>query len=133
MRGVFTLSRAFRIDQLAGDMKEGGCTMKRYGMTIGVHPEKLREYKEYHENVWPEILAMIKSCNIQNYSIFHHNNRLFGYFEYHGDNFEQDMKKMASDKKTQEWWAIMEPLQNPDPNRKEGEWWSNMEEVFHTE
>jgi len=38
---------------------------------------------------------------------------------------------MAADKKTQEWWAIMEPMQDPHPTRKEGEWWAEMEEVFH--
>ena len=41
------------------------------------------------------------------------------------------MAKMAADKTTQEWWAIMEPMQSPVATRKEGEWWANMEEVFH--
>ncbi len=56
---------------------------------------------------------------------------LFAYMEYIGDDFDADMKKMAADPKTQEWWAIMEPMQQPVEKRKEGEWWANMEEVFH--
>jgi L-rhamnose mutarotase len=107
--------------------------MKRYGMTIGLKPGKLEEYKTYHAKIWPEIVQMIEHCNIKNYSIFYRNNRLFSYFEYHGENFELDMLKMANDKKTQEWWAIMEPLQQPEPDRKEGQWWASMEEVFHLE
>jgi L-rhamnose mutarotase len=81
--------------------------------------------------VWPEILQKIKECNIQNYSIFHKDGLLFAYFEYVGDDFESDMAKMAADPKTQEWWSIMEPMQQPVENRKEGEWWANMDEVFH--
>ena len=50
-----------------------------------------------------------------------------------GNDFDADMKKMAADPKTQEWWAIMGPMQQPLENRKEGEWWANMEEVFHTD
>lgn len=107
--------------------------MKRFGMTIGLKQGKLQEYKAYHQEVWPEILQMIERCNIKNYSIFYLNNQLFSYFEYHGVNFEMDMQKMAADKKTKEWWAIMEPLQEPAPDRNEGEWWANMEEVFHNE
>jgi L-rhamnose mutarotase-like protein len=51
-----------------------------------------------------------------------------------GRNFKDmkaDWAKMAADQKTQEWWAIMEPMQDPLPTRKEGEWWAEMEEVFH--
>ena len=70
-------------------------------------------------------------CNIRNYSIFHKDNQLFAYFEYHGIDFAADMAKMAADPTTQKWWAVMEPMQQPVENRKEGEWWANMEEVFH--
>jgi L-rhamnose mutarotase len=43
------------------------------------------------------------------------------------------MAKMAADPKTQEWWAIMMPMQDPLPNRAAGEWWAGMQEVFHTD
>lgn len=107
--------------------------MKRFGQIIGVDPQRFEEYKKYHAQVWPEILAMIHNCNIRNYSIFHRDNQLFAYFEYVGSDFAADMAKMAADPKTQEWWAIMEPMQRPVSNRAQGEWWANMEEVFHTD
>ena len=105
--------------------------MKRFGQIIGVKPEHFEAYKKYHAKVWPEILKMINECNIRNYSIFHKDGLLFAYMEYIGDDFDADMKKMAADPTMQEWWAIMEPMQQPVENRKEGEWWANMEEVFH--
>lgn len=105
--------------------------MKRYGQVIGVDPQQFESYKTYHAAVWPEILAMISACNIRNYSIFHKDNMLYAYFEYIGKDFAADMAKMAADPKTQEWWAVMEPMQRPVATRSAGEWWANMEEVFH--
>ena len=107
--------------------------MQRYGQLIGVKPEVFEEYKKYHAAVWPEILGMIRQCNIHNYSIYHKDNMLFAYFEYVGDDFAADMAKMGADPMTQKWWDIMMPMQQPIPTRSEGEWWANMEEVFHTD
>jgi L-rhamnose mutarotase len=107
--------------------------MKRYGQLIGIKPEKFEEYKAYHARVWPEVLETIRLCHIHNYSIYHADNLLFAYFEYDGADYAADMAKMAADPKTQEWWKIMMPIQEPLPSRKEGEWWTSMEEVFHTD
>jgi L-rhamnose mutarotase len=107
--------------------------MRRYGQIIGVKPEDIERYKEYHAEVWPEVLDMIRKCNIRNYTIFLKDFTLFAYFEYIGTDYAADMHKMAEDPKTQEWWSIMEPMQVPVPARKKGEWWADMEEVFHTD
>ncbi|HEX4379912.1 MAG TPA: L-rhamnose mutarotase [Candidatus Acidoferrum sp.] len=107
--------------------------MKRYGMLIKVKEDSIAMYKEHHAKVWPEVLSTIRACNIKNYSIFLKDDFLFAYFEYHGTDYAADMKKMAADPKTQEWWKIMMPVQVPIESRAEGEWWANMEEVFHTE
>ena len=56
-------------------------------------PEYLEKYKALHANPWPEVNEMIKKCNIQNYSIYYRGGYLFSYFEYVGDNYEEDMKK----------------------------------------
>lgn len=106
---------------------------QRFGMVIQVRPEKLDEYKRLHADVWPGVLAMIRECNIRNYSIYHHDGYLFGYFEYHGEDFKADMARMSADPVTQEWWKVCEPCQVPLPARAEGEWWANMEEVFHVD
>ena len=107
--------------------------MKRFGQVIGVRAERLDEYVKYHAEVWPGVLKMIQECNIRNYSIFFKDGLLFAYFEYVGDDFDADMAKMAADPKTQEWWDIMMPMQEPLETRAEGEWWANMDEVFHTD
>jgi L-rhamnose mutarotase len=107
--------------------------VKRYGQLIGLKPEAYEKYVEHHAKVWPQVLKTIYDCNIRNYTIFFKDNMLFAYFEYLGDDFAADMAKMAADPVTQDWWAIMEPMQQPVPTRQEGEWWANMLEVFHTD
>jgi L-rhamnose mutarotase len=105
--------------------------MQRYGMVIGVRPEKLEEYKRLHADVWPGVLKMIRACNIRNYSIYYKDGTLFSYFEYHGDDFNADMQKMAVDPTTQEWWRLTDPCQEPWETRQPGEKWAAMEEYFH--
>lgn len=110
--------------------------MQRYGWVIGLKADKLEEYKNLHAAVWPDVLKMIKECNINNYSIFLRqfpdgNYYLFSYLEYAGDDFVADMAKMAEDETTQKWWACCKPCQQPLANCREDEWWADMEEVFH--
>jgi L-rhamnose mutarotase len=110
--------------------------VQRYGMVIGLKPEKIERYKELHANPWPDVLKQITECNIRNYSIYlievePEKYYLFSYFEYVGDDFDADMKKMAADATTQEWWKETDPCQVPLPTRKEGEFWARAEEVFH--
>ncbi|WP_421980266.1 L-rhamnose mutarotase [Roseibium sp.] len=107
--------------------------MQRMGMMIGLEQEKVSEYKRLHADVWPGVLKMISDCNIRNYSIFlkEPENVLFGYWEYHGEDFAADAAKMAADPETQRWWDVCMPCQKPLDTRKDGEWWAMMEEVFH--
>jgi len=105
--------------------------MQRFGQLIKVKPEKLEYYKQLHANPWPCVLEKLKECNIQNYSIFlTPDNHLFAYFEYVGNNFEADMKKMAEDRCTQRWWKETDPCQEPVSNNPD-QWWLNLEEVFY--
>jgi len=63
--------------------------------------------------VWPEVLAMVHSCNIRNYTVFRCSTLLFAYFEYAGDDFAANMATIAADPKTHEWWTHTNPMQTP--------------------
>ena len=115
---------------------ERNLPVRRYGKVIGVKEEKIAEYKRLHSAVWPEVNAMISACNIRNFTIFFRKlpdgkHYLFLYFEYVGTDLDGDMKKMAADSRTQEWWKLTDPCQEPLPDRAPGEWWAEMEEVYH--
>lgn len=108
----------------------------RYGMVIGIKPEKIEYYKKLHASSWPGVLAKIRECHIRNYSIYFREVEkgrylLFSYFEYTGNDFASDMARMAADPMTREWWKETDPCQAPIPTRGEKEFWSRMEEVFH--
>lgn len=105
--------------------------MKRYGMVIKVRKEKEEEYVKLHSEVWPDVLKMIKECNIRNYSIYMRDGYLYSYFEYTGEDFDSDMARMASDPTTRNWWSFTDPCQEPVSTTKPGEKWALMEEIFH--
>ena len=107
--------------------------MKRHGIRLGVRAECLAEYTRYHVRIWPEIEAAIYAAGIRNYSIFHFQGELFGYYEYVGppEQYAERMRTLAAAPRMREWWDIMEAMQIPHPARQPGEWWAAMEEVFH--
>jgi len=110
--------------------------VQRCGMVIGVKQDRLEEYKRLHAAVWPGILSKLREVHVRNYSIYLAEAEkgkwyLFSYWEYTGSDFKADMARMAADPKTQEWWKLTDPCQEPVPTRKEGEKWARMEEVFH--
>ena len=117
--------------QSAEVKKEADKKIQRKAWVIRVKPEKLDEYKKLHSNVWPGVLKKLKEVNIQNYSIYYRDGLLFSYLEYTGNDFDADMKKMAADSLTQEWWKLTDPCQEPVETAGEGVWWADMEEVFH--
>src|SRR5512137_2409675 len=85
---VTTVNRSWPLTNLED------CVVIRFGQIIGVDPTQFEKYKKYHAAVWPEVLAMIKACNISNYSIYHRDGQLFAYMEYTGSDFAADMAKM---------------------------------------
>ncbi len=104
--------------------------MLKYGSLIKVRPEYEERYIILHKHTFPGVLERIHKCNIRNYSIFLRDGMLYSYFEYIGENFDEDMKNMA-DEVTQDWWKLTDPMQEPLECRKEGEWWASMETWFH--
>ncbi len=110
--------------------------VKRYGMVTGIKPEKIAYYKELHANTWPAVKKKLSECHIRNYSIYlkqiEDRHYLFSYFEYTGNNFDADMKKMAADTTTQRWWRETDPTQIPLPEAlAKKQIWTEMEEVYH--
>ncbi|WP_226781350.1 L-rhamnose mutarotase [Oceaniglobus trochenteri] len=109
--------------------------MKRMGMAIGIRPEKIAEYKRLHADAWPGVLRQIRESNIRNYVIYllEPENMLFAHLEYHGDDFDADMARMAEDPETREWWTHTDPCQTPLARAGQLGNWVQLEEVFFTE
>ena len=55
--------------------------MERYAWKATVKEGKLAEYKRRHDEIWPEMVDVLKEAGICNYSIWNVGNELFGYYE----------------------------------------------------
>lgn len=112
-------------------------TIKRFGSVIGLKPEKEQYYRELHANAWPQVLQQLKRSNLNNFSVYVTElagaRYLFSYFEYAGEDYDADMKKMSEDPETRRWWQETDPCQIQLPNRSEGDNWSEMEMLFFME
>ena len=91
-------------------------------------PEKVEEYRALHAAAWPDVLKTIRECNLQNYSISILGEMVVAYFEYTGEDYEADMRKMEADPVTQEWWKHTKPC---FARHDEGVYYEDMEEIFY--
>lgn len=91
----------------------------------------ISEYKVYHKNVWPEIVASIRQSGIKVLDIYCTGNRLFMIIEA-DDDFSFDKKAMMDkdNKKVQEWETLMWQFQKALPWAKPGEKWVLMDKIF---
>ena len=105
--------------------------MKRVGFLLKVREDKLAEYKEHHENVWPEMLDALRKHGWGNYSLFMREDGLmFGYVEV-PDTFQGALDGMAGEDVNGRWQEMMRPyFESPDGGRPD-ESMAELEEVFH--
>lgn len=107
--------------------------MRKYALALDLKDdyELIRQYEEYHKQVWPEILESIKNSGIQNMEIYRTDNRLFMIMEV-GDDFSFDVKAEADaeNPKVQEWETLMWDYQQALPKSKPGEKWVLMDKIF---
>lgn len=104
---------------------------QRYGTLIRLRPERREEYLRLHAAVWPAVERTLREANIRNFTIFLHDDLLFGYYEYIGDDHDADQARIAADPETQRWWALTDPCQESLTGRDGGSWWTPMQEVWH--
>ena len=108
-------------------------TVKRYAMAVRLKEDKRDFYLKNHQNVWPEVLTELKKIKVKNYSIFLKEDFMFGYLEYEGDNFEQDMAEMVKNPVVAKWEKLMINCFNPFPGNEDNDSWAMMDEIFYLE
>lgn len=55
--------------------------MERYAWKATVKKGKREEYVKRHNEIWPELVKVLKEAGIYNYTIWNVQNELFGYYE----------------------------------------------------
>jgi L-rhamnose mutarotase len=101
---------------------------KRFGFKMKMIPGFKEEYKKRHDEIWTELVKLLKQEGIGNYSIFldEDENTLFAYQEQSGDSSSQDLGKTEI---VQKWWKYMADIM--ETNADSSPVTVPLEEVFH--
>jgi|TARA_B100001939_G_C16551804_1_gene450593 L-rhamnose mutarotase len=107
--------------------------MKKYCLALDLKDDvdKINEYKDYHQDIWPEISKSLKDSGILNAEIYNTGNRLFMIIEVDKTfSFEKKLKMDSENPKVQEWEELMWNYQQALPQSEKGSKWVLMDKIF---
>ena len=108
-----------------------GLTKYCFALDLKDDENLIREYKAYHQAVWPEIITSIKDAGIEDLEIYAVGNRLFMIMTVNETfSFEKKSAMDAANPRVQEWEELMWKYQQALPVAKAGEKWVLMEKIF---
>ena len=89
--------------------------MKRVAFIIKLKPGIKDEYKKRHAEIWPELVELLRSSGVSDYSIFldERTNTLFAFQKVSGEGGSQDL---GSEPIVQKWWAYMADIMETNPD-----------------
>lgn len=84
-------------------------------------PGAIDEYRRRHDEIWPELSAVLTEAGIHDYSIFLDEGTLalFAVLKLHDDHHIDALPDHPVMKK---WWDYMAPLMVVDPDNRPSEW-----------
>ena len=105
---------------------------KRVCFLLKVRQDRLEEYKERHQAVWPEMRDALRETGWHNYSLFlREDGLLIGYLE--SDDFAAAQRGMEETEVNARWQAEMaEFFELPDGARPDTGF-TRLSEIFHLE
>jgi L-rhamnose mutarotase len=89
--------------------------IKRFGTKMKLYPGFKEEYRKRHDELWPEMVNLMKKEGIGNYSIFidPESDILFSYFELTSSYSE---KNHSSNEIVKRWWKYMSDIMETHPD-----------------
>jgi L-rhamnose mutarotase len=102
--------------------------MKRLAFTMQLKSGCEQEYRRRHDQIWPELKALLKEAGISDYSIFldPQTGTLFACQKQSGQSSSQDL---GANPIVQRWWAYMADLMETNPDHSPVS--KPLLEVFH--
>lgn len=91
--------------------------MQKHAFTMQLHPGQAEEYKRRHDNIWPELVALLKEAGISDYSIHldPETHVLFGVLQLSDDH---KMDSLPGTETMQRWWAHMADIMGTHPDNE---------------
>ncbi len=89
--------------------------MQRHAFKMRLNPGMEAEYTRRHDEIWPELVQLLKDTGISNYSIHldRETNTLFGYLERREDHSMDDLPHHPV---MQRWWTHMGDIMATNPD-----------------
>ena len=105
-------------------------TMEQIGFRMQLNDGYAQEYQRRHDEIWPELLRLLKGAGVFDYSIFFHEptNSLFAVLR---RTPEHKMDALPLEPVMQKWWAYMADIMASDSNNEPVV--EPLERVFHME
>ena len=102
--------------------------MEQIGFRMQLNEGQAQEYRRRHDEIWPELVGLLKSAGISDYSIFFHekSNSLFAVLRRTTDH---TMNNLPLDPIMQRWWAHMADIMATNNNNEPLV--EPLERVFH--
>ena len=89
--------------------------MQRFAFKMFLNPGREADYRARHDAIWPELVALLRSAGISNYSIHldPETNTLFAYLERRDDHA---MESLPNDPAMRRWWNAMKDIMRANPD-----------------
>lgn len=102
--------------------------MEKYAFKMRLNPGMKAEYKRRHDEIWQELVALLKQAGVSDYSIFldEDTNTLFGVL-WRADGHGMD--ELPNHPVMQRWWAHMADIMDTKPDNEPVA--TPLELVFH--
>jgi L-rhamnose mutarotase len=108
---------------------EMGEPLKRFAFILRLRPGAAEAYEKAHREVWPQMLALLKSAGISEYSIYRRDELLI--LTLRAADFEKTWSQIDNHPVNLRWQETMAPLFAPMEGLRNGERFPMMEEVFY--
>jgi L-rhamnose mutarotase len=104
--------------------------MERVCFLLKIKSDRVEEYKEFHETIWPEMLDSLRECGWNNLSVFLREDGLWvGYME--TSNLDEAQRALASREVNQRWQKAVAPYFEGLENKRPDDGFLRLEEIFH--
>ena len=91
--------------------------MEKYAFKMRLNPGAKAEYEKRHDEIWPDLVALLKTAGVSDYSIHldEETNILFGVL-WRTDDHKMD--DLPSHEIMQKWWAHMADIMETHEDNK---------------
>jgi L-rhamnose mutarotase len=92
-------------------------TQEKYAFRMKLNPGMKAEYIRRHDEIWPELVTLLKDAGVSDYSIHldEETNTLFGVLRRRGDHTMADLPNHPVMKR---WWAHMADIMETRPDNE---------------